>query len=200
MDLTSTSEKPVSKKRDEIVKEARRIEEGALYTSKAHFAAAEIWRAAHLGLGLLTVVLATIVGARALVKIDADGSIASLISIAVAILSAVTTFLNPNKKAADHLSAGNKLDALMNKVRIFWTLDCWADTAAEHSLLAKLKTYSEEKSELNKVSPPLFWLVYRIAKWGIQSGQAQYSVDSKPASGAPSPSKPPALPTDKPQG
>jgi hypothetical protein len=35
------------------------------------------------------------------------------------------TFISPNEKAKLHLSAGgNSYDSLMNKIRIFWSIDC----------------------------------------------------------------------------
>jgi hypothetical protein len=176
----TTAERSISQAREEVIKEAQRIEEGTAFTAKEHFTAAEVWRAAHFTLGLITVVLATLAGAKAFSKFDADGTIAGWLSIIVAVLSAVTTFLNPNKRATEHLSAGNKYDALTSKARIFRTIDCWGD-GSDNSLASKLKTYSEERSTLNKASPPLFWLAYRIAKRNIERGQTTFAVDGKAA-------------------
>lgn len=41
---TTTAEKTVSKTKDEIIKEAQRIEESALYSAKGHFVAANFWQ------------------------------------------------------------------------------------------------------------------------------------------------------------
>ena len=184
-DLTQTAERGTSRPRDEIVKEAARIEEAALYSSKAHFNAAELWGLAHLGLGLLIVTLATIASAKAFSNIDTDGTIAGVLSIIVAVLTSVVTFLNPNKRAADHMSAGNKYDALLNKVRIFRTIECWGD-APDRELADQLRRYSEEKTALNKPSPPISFVAYRLARRGIRQGEGAYAADAKPEDRKPS--------------
>jgi len=183
MSAASTSERAVSRTREEIVREAQRVEEASLYSSKAHFKAAEMWGWSHLLLGLVTVVLAAVAGAKAFSKIDADGTMAGMLSIVVAVLSAVTTFLNPNKKTSDHLSAGNKYDALVNKVRIFRTIDCWGESS-DQALSAKLKSFSDEKAALNQASPQVSFIAYHLAKWGIERGEGGYSVDAKPDNNA----------------
>ena len=124
---SSTSENLVSNTKEEIIKEAKRIEESTLYSAKGHFAAARFWTNFHLWIGLPTAVLAGIAAASALAQFDHSNIVAGILSIIVAGLSAVMTFLNPNEKANVHLSSGNNYDALQNKTRIFWTIDCWRD-------------------------------------------------------------------------
>ena len=180
MSAASTSERAVSKTREEIIKEAERIEEAALYSSKGHFKAAEIWGWSHLILGLLTVILAAAAGAKAFSRIDADGTMAGILSIAVAVLSAATTFLHPNKKSTDHLSAGNKYEALVNKARIFRTIECWGESS-DQTLSAKLGRYSEEKATLNQASPQISFIAYKLAKRAIQRGEGNYLADTRVA-------------------
>ena len=175
----STAERPVSRTHDEIIKEAGRIEEAALFSSKGHFKAAGLWGFFHLALGLPTVVIAGVVGAAAFARFDSGGWWAGFLSIAVVVLSSVTTFLNPNKKAADHLNAGNKYDALLNKVRIFRTIECWEETS-DQVLSERLKRHSEDKSTLSQTCPGIPTIAYRLAKCGIQRGEGDYSVDAKP--------------------
>ncbi len=177
MNELSTSERAVSKTRDEIGREAQRIEEAALYSSKGHFKAAEIWGWSHHVLGLAIVVLAAIAGAKAFSKIDADGTIAGILSITVAVLSSVATFLNPNKNKTDHLSAGNKYEALVNRVRIFRTIECWGESS-DQALAAKLMKFSEEKAVLNQASPQISFIAYSLAKRGIGRGEAAYLADT----------------------
>lgn len=192
-----TAERGVSRPRDEIVKEAARIEEAALYSSKGHFKAAEMWGWFHVILGLLIVALAAVAGAKAFSKIDADGTMAGVLSIAVAVLSAVATFLNPNRRASDHLSAGNKYDALISKARIFRTIECWGDMP-DQVLSDQLKRYSAEKASLNTASPQISFIAYRLAKAGIQRGEGVYAADANPedrkpgSDGAEPPAAPPA--------
>jgi hypothetical protein len=93
-------------------------------------------------------------------------------------LSGVMTFLNPNAKAAAHLNAGNKYDSLMNKARIFWSIDCWQDES-EQVLTEKLKYISEQKDNLNQTCPQFPNWAYKIAKRGIEAGEGDYKIDRK---------------------
>lgn len=175
----STAERPVSRAHDEIVAEAQRIEEAALYSSKGHFKAAEMWGLFHLGFGLAIVILAAIAGAKAFSKLDTNGIIAGWLSILVAVLSSVTTFLSPHKKQQDHLSAGNEYEALRNRVRIFRTIECWGDSS-DATLSAALIKFAEDKDSVNRASPQISFLAYRLAKFGIDHGEGDFKVDAKP--------------------
>ena len=94
--------------------------------------------------------------------------------------ASILTFLNPNEKVSAHLNAGNAYDALMNQVRIFYSIDCWAgDTEA--TLTEKLKYFSAQKNELNAKCPQIPTFAYRRGKEGVERGEAKFSVDDKPA-------------------
>jgi hypothetical protein len=88
--------------------------------------------------------------------IDPNHIIAGLLSILVAALSGVMTFLNPNEKVSAHVNAGNNYDSLMNKIRMFWSIDCWRDES-EQVLTERLKYFSDSsggratKQELNDI-------------------------------------------------
>lgn len=176
----STEESSASKTREEIIKEAMRIEESSLYSSKRHFNAAALFGWVHLSLGLPMVVLAAVAGASAFSRFDTDGTLTGTLSILVVILSSMSTFLNPNKRAAEHTNAGNKFDALLNKVRIFRTIKCWAESS-DKVLSDRLKRHSEDKDTLNHSSPQTPWLAYCLAKRGIRKGEGKYRVDKPPA-------------------
>jgi hypothetical protein len=121
--------------------------------------------------------LAAIAAASAFLKSDRNIA-AGLISTLVAALSAMTTFLNPNARAAAHLKAGNNYDALHNKARIFRTIECWGGDS-DSILTKKVKDLSGEKDKLNRESPqPPKW-AYRTAKKGIAAGEAEYAVDKQ---------------------
>jgi len=172
----TTGEIPVSKAKDEIIKEAKRIEEALLYSSKGHFEAARVWSSFHLVVGVPVVVISAIIGATAFAQFDANHVAAGILALIVAALSAVLTFLNPNAKAATHQTAGNKYDSLMNKTRIFWSIDCW-QMESEEVLTEKLKYLSELKDNLNQSCPQIPRLAYKFAKRGIIGGEGKYKVD-----------------------
>ena len=146
----ATAEVAVSKTKNEIIKEAKRIEEALLYSSKKHFFSARYWSAFHMCLGLPTVAISAIAGAQAFKQLDSQHAVAGYLALIVAVLSAIMTFLNPNEKASKHTAVGNDYDALMNKVRIFWSIDCWRE---EDAVLTKeLKDLSQQKDGPNSCS------------------------------------------------
>jgi hypothetical protein len=88
------------------------------------------------------------------------------------------TFLNPNEKVGAHLNAGNNFDSLMNKVRMFWCIDCWRDES-EQVLTEKLKYFSEQKDKLNQTCLQIPRWAFKMAKRGIKDGEGDYIVDKK---------------------
>ena len=177
---TTIGEAVISQRKDEIIKEAKRIEESSLYSSKGHFAAAAFWRRLHFYLGLPATVLAAVAAASAFSQFDAGNTVGGWISICVAALSGLGTFLNPNEKAASHFAAGNNFDALQSKARIFWTVDCRGNDS-DQVLTNRLKDLAEDKSELNRKSPQIPRFAYKAARKGIEAGEADYKVDKPTA-------------------
>jgi len=176
MDKQFTSETSVSKTKQEIIKEAKRIEESTLFSSKGHFVAARIWTNFHFIVGIPIVTLAAV--AASLSKLNEYQAAAGILSIVVAALSAVQTFLNPNDRSSRHLNAGNNYDALQNKVRVFWTIECWQDNS-DKALTEKVKEFSNQKEKINHSSPQVPYWAYKIAKSGILAGEASYQVDKE---------------------
>lgn len=175
-DQKITAEKAISKTKEEIIKEAKRIEESTLYSSKGHFVAAQFWTYFHFFVGIPMVLCAAGAGASALSKFDKSGVLIGILSIVATAIAALITFLNPNEKANVHLNSGNNYDSLQNRIRIFWSIDCWREES-EQVLTEKLKYFSEQKDKLNQSSPQIPWWAYKIAKRGIQAGEADYKVD-----------------------
>lgn len=174
-----TAEVQVSKTKDEIIKEAKRIEEALLFSSKKHFVSAQYWSLFHMCLGLPMVVVSGIAGAEAFKQFDKQHLLAGYLSISVAVLSAIMTFLNPNERASKHTAAGNGYDALMNRARIFWSIDCWREES-EALLTKELKDLSEQKNKLNQSAPEPLFFAYSIAKKSIEAGEGKYEVDATP--------------------
>jgi len=177
----TTAEQPVSKTKFEIVKEAKRIEESLLHSSKGHFAASSFWSHFHLAVGLPLVILSAVAGTAAVKNLDKNSAWAVGIPVAVAVLSAMITFLNPSKEAATHLKAGNEYDSLMNRTRIFWAIECSTDEP-DNVMQSRLLDLSLEKDKLNKTSPQLPFWAFWSARKGIRRGEAEYLVDKPPPS------------------
>ena len=172
----ATGERSVSRTRQEVVKEAKRMEESLLYTSKGHFAASHFWGNFHLWIGIPMVLMSAIAGAAALSQVDPQHIIAGVLLTLVAALAAVITFLNPNEKESAHLKAGNTYDSLLNEVRIFRAIGCWGDDS-DAVLTERLKNLSDRKNHLNQTCPQVPRWAYNRGKKGIVDGEAEYKVD-----------------------
>lgn len=174
--MTTTAERAVSQTKEQIILEAKRIEESLLHSSKGHFVAASGWKNFHLWIGVPMVIMSSIAGAAALARFDTTNLIAGLLAITVAALSGVMTFLNPNERVSAHQAAGNAFDALLNKTRIFRVIDCW-NTESDEILTERIKDLSTQKSRLNETSPQIPRWAYVLAKRGIEQGEATFRVD-----------------------
>ena len=171
--LKYTMEEPLKKK---IKEEAERIEEDSLYSAKGHFYAAQLWVNLRLWLGIPAAVLAAIAGTAALSKFDHHNVVAGVLSIIVAALTTVLTFLNPNEKASAHQKAGNDYNSLKNEARIFHDIGA-AIIAEEEDPATSLRELSQKRDAMNKEHVQIPKWAFKKAKKGIEEGEAAYKVD-----------------------
>jgi len=168
--------------REAIGAEASRIEEDSTYSSKSHFEAARMWGAMHLWLGIPIALLAGLSGVSALSDMPVS---AAVIAFVVAGLTAVMTFLNPEKRAASHQAAGNQYLALRNRSRIFKNIKLPQAADDLASATRELEAISKQREELNSASPPVPRRAFLAARMGIEGGESKHEVDT--ASSAPRP-------------
>jgi hypothetical protein len=175
----STGEQPVSQARDEIIKAAHRLEEDLLHSSKGQFEAARLWGFWHWSIGIPIVALAALASASALPKLGDSGLIAAGLSLVVAVLSALQTFVNAQEKVLQHQGAGTKYHALLGRVRLFRAIDCVTEIN-ETILTDRLRVFVAEQTTLNESCPAVPRRAYNSAKRGIDAGEAEYRIDKKP--------------------
>lgn len=176
-DAPSTQETAVSRTLQEVIKEAKRIEERTRLTSKGHFKAAAVWANVHFFIGIPTVVLAAIASALVHSQIGDTKIDVAIMSVAVAALTAIQTFLNPSEREQKHLVAGNNYASLENRVRIFWTIQCWQEADSDAALTARVLHFSEEDDRLKNSCPQIPGWAYLLAKRAVAKGETTYEVD-----------------------
>jgi conflict system pore-forming effector with SLATT domain len=185
-----TGERPASIVRDEIIKEAKRLEETTLFSMKGHHCAARRWGGMNLWLGIPAVIISAVVGAAAFSQYSKDypwlGVVAGFLAISGAVLSGITTFLDPNDKENAHVTAAHAFDTLNNDTRLFWSIDCWREDS-EEILTSKLGELVDRKNELNSNSPQIPQWAYKEAKVGIEAGEAKFKVDTETPAALPAP-------------
>jgi len=172
-EVSTSDERVISKPKKEIIKEAQRLYENCLYTSKSHYIEARFWQNLHLWIGVPTLLMAGIAGTLAFADVRV---LAGILSMVIVALTSLTTFLNPKDQANSHRNAGSNYDALMTKARMFWLIDCWREES-DDVLTERLKGYSEERDRMNRECPQPFKWAYKMAKRGIKEGEAEFFVD-----------------------
>jgi len=162
-----------------IIKEAERITEDALYSAKGHFEAARDWERWHYWIGIPAAILAAASGVSALKD---SPILAAILAFLVAVLTALTTFLNPRERANQQQAAGNAYKSLQNDARIFAEVECAAP--ASTSLRETLSALNSRRNELNEKSPLIPRSAFERGRKGILAGEATYVADRKTESAA----------------
>jgi hypothetical protein len=160
--------------KDEIILEAKRLEEDCLYSANGHFAASRSWARTNLIIGIATAILSTI--AAALAFADISNLIVAGLAVIVTALAWITVVLNPGDKAAAHHNSGSGYNALRSRVRFFSNVDS-KGAVSDDELIRVFNELSRHREELNSNAPQVSEKDYETAKRGIQMGQASYVVD-----------------------
>lgn len=161
--------------RDAIAAEAKRIEEDLLWNQAANFQTATVWRAAHWGLGIPTVVLTAATGVAA-VK-ETYPAVVVGCAVASTVLSALQTFLNPQKAAKDAHAAGVRANVLMARVRRFHEIDLHGPERPE-TARTDLEALANEKAHLLETTPHTGGFAYWLARKSIRRQQHVHLVDA----------------------
>ena len=159
--------------KDQIRLELERVEEDCVHSGKAHFNAAERWTRFHYMLGLPAIVLSALAGTALFSGRTIAGG---LMSSAVAVLTAMQTFLKPSERASAHKSSGDQYLAVRNDARVFRQvrLDHACD---DQAAIDGLDEFTKRRRELNLASPQFANADFKKAKAGIDAGEAAHRVD-----------------------
>jgi hypothetical protein len=135
--------------RDKILGEALVLERDSREREIGHRLAAEFWNKVHLGLGLPSVAFAAIAGTAALAEFSI--LIAGILALAVAVLSALSTWLNPNRTEDLHRNASNEYHSICGRARELQRIDPRSDDEIRHTLFQLLEEFNNRIA----ASPPL---------------------------------------------
>lgn len=154
----------------EYVREARRIEEDSLYSSKGHYNASEYWQNVHYWTGIPNCIIAAIAGLSAF---NGYPIAAGVLAVLAAAITATITFLNPEAKSASHNSAAVEYHALRNRARIFANITINAGLDDE-ALNRRFEELALQRENLNTVSPQIPEKAFLKARAGIEAGEADH--------------------------
>ncbi len=146
-----------------IINEANDIKRKAHFTARAHFIQAEHWGQINLRIGIPSVLMASVAGASALTDSRYGSFIAAVLAIAVAALTAVTTFLKPSEKETIYLKAGNDYDSLRFKSSRFVKVHSQL-LGSDKTIAKKLDELADIRDKLNAKHPQVSTWAYKGAK------------------------------------
>ncbi len=152
-----------------IRKRINALKVDVLFCKKGHYNAAGIWNDIHYTLGIVTAGLAAFIGVKN--SALSSGTIA-LLAMMVAALGALSTFLKPQEKAAQHRQSGDDFDYLLQLLSNFSEVEMLQGNDSDHT--AGLKLLTDRKTKLNKSALQIPRLAYLKAKDGIEKGEAAY--------------------------
>lgn len=167
-----------SEERERIVSEGRRLAVDALYSEKAHFAAANRWRYWGFWLGNTAAVLAALAGAGFLTKVLSP-ALQSWMPAGLAFLASLITILVTNMKPDQiwekHHAAGVDYGIVRRKIRQFVQISAAASGGDQTALRKELVALTEEVGAIQKRARPIPTYAHKAAYKSIHAGTADYT-------------------------
>lgn len=159
---------------DNIINEAKRIEKDALFSFKGHFGAAAHWDKVYLWVGCIIAGASAIAGSIVFSDTERFWALfAAYMALGSGILAAVSTFLEPQKKANAFRKAGADYKYLRDRARVLYEIKAKSDITNEE-LLTELEALQQELHQLSNDTPAIPRWAYLAARAGIESGEADY--------------------------
>ncbi len=158
-----------------LCREAERLEEDTLYSSKGHFNAEDTWVQRNYWLGVPATVLGAVAGATLIKSLP---EWATAFTLLASLLTGLMTFLKPNERAALHRAAAGQFLALRNEARFFREIELLQSDRLDE-LPERLKALSAARNELNLKSPSIPRRAFVAARKGIEEGEATHKVDKE---------------------
>ncbi len=133
--------------------QVRYIEDRCTAYAETHASQYRRWARWRDVLGFPVAILSAITGATAFSSIPNNAVIAGMLAVAVAILSAASSYLKPGEKVEQNRLAELKYRKLRHDVSFFWKFD--ASSNDEQSIILWLKNTTQEYVDISKDVPPI---------------------------------------------
>jgi hypothetical protein len=166
-------------RRQELAKEARRIEEDTLHSGAQHFAAGQRWRDRALWLGLPTTILvaAASAGAGLSALTNGDTRVTAGLAFAVALVVAARDFIAADAKATAHSAKGARYFAVRDDARRFANIEATGPLSLD-ALTDRLVTLGKRQQALREEEPREVDADLREkVRKGIEDGDYRHEVD-----------------------
>jgi hypothetical protein len=154
--------------------EARRLEEGAMYSAQGQFERAKFWRAVNLSLGVAAAILAAVAGVVGLAS-DSARILSGVLALIAAGMVSVLTTVNADRRHSQAAAAANAYLEIQTAARQLHAVDLPRldyDTAR-----TQLGELTARRDEINKTADITSRRAYRRAKANIERGGQDYDAD-----------------------
>lgn len=129
--------------------ELEQMEDDLQYTERTHFEMSATYRKRHLILGLGAAISSATAGAAVVTELAAP--IAGCAALAATLLSAVLTFMKPERSAEQHLSAGRQLADVRTRLRHVLSVDLPLSTF--EPMRERLEELRVQKNSIDQTAP-----------------------------------------------
>jgi hypothetical protein len=154
-------------------KEAKGIQLACLTTAEEHYAAETPWFSARHWLGVPLALLSAVASAAAFSKLNHSEILAGIISLMVAVLTALSSFLTPEKKANEHHKFAKDYERLYNEVGYFFRVESVIRQADLPKLEEKLIALKAKMEDLNHSRPGITKRAGRVAAEHIKNNTGE---------------------------
>ena len=162
-------------KTEEIINEAKRLEEDILYSSKARFAMSNFWYYLHAIFGIVVIGGSILFGALSFANLNWPMDI-NILSLIVIVISMLKVFFNPFEQSRTNKNLGDEYNILKQEIRLFYNIEVHKNTSDEN--IYKIKKFAEEKSSIDYKSSPILGWFYNRAKKSIEKEEHKHEVDN----------------------
>lgn len=159
--------------KQEIIKEAKRLEECACYSAKGHYNASKRYARYNYRLGLIIIILSSL--SAGVSMFFEDSKLIIICSILNTIISSILTFCKYNEKSISHFGSANNYSSLEINLRYFYNIGI--NCVDECEAAQNLQKYIKERDKLNRESLIIDEIDYKKAKKGIENGEADFKID-----------------------
>ena len=135
---------------DRIRRRAYEIYEDAHTCAQAHFIYADGWSKKNGIMGITSIIFSAIAGSALLSRSPELELIAGLFALAVTIIVATSTLLNPGKLSQEHLHAGTSYIDLKDEIEIFHDVKSLMKDADNIQLFDELTGFSYKMKKLRE--------------------------------------------------
>jgi len=159
---------------DRLAHEAEYLRRAALVAAERHFAAETRWFHSSYWIGLPAAVLSSLASAAAFQEGGEWHNLAGFIALGVAVLSALSAFLDPKARAQQHHAAAKAFEALYYRIGLYDRLRRPSEAEIE-AAKAQLASFTEEYVQLRAQSPAIPGYAYTRADRNLKQGWGEVS-------------------------